>query len=490
MIAIPSNNLTATPSVLNNASDNLNVALDITGTYSGNLILTENPARMMFLATGPDTNIHLYGIDLTSASAPVPVQISNLSLTNINQYCAADTVYAEDNLKTPSSLWAVIHYSSGTPCTSGNGSFVVINYTDSSSTAPATVGLTSTSGFTAMYHSPSGALAGLVLPQGTSLNFYASKTFTGPTALVQNINSASELVDTSSNGQDMLGESVEFYVVTNNAGSQLYRITTTPTATSIYTFQGTDWVSSPRNDATNVYFADTDATSYRILHAPIASGNAALNYTADNTAGTYSLLGSNGTLFAYLLNATGGTATVNTIQAGTASSPTTIATYNNLSGSAFLAESTYGTISSARILVNLTVTPLGTKSSDNINFSGSSLGVTPNSEFEVASTLFGTNVFQVRGITDTTPVLDGGGTLNVYGVSTATATALTLSGGASYTIPTANIAVAGGIGGSPTDIIGFGIVSSGGSTSTGLAIDSASHLIVPITYASSTVQPF
>jgi hypothetical protein len=341
-----------------------------------------------------------------------------------------------------------------------------------------------------MYHS-SGLLAGIVLPQGTNLNYYTSKAFTSPTTLVSNIGTAADLADISSNGQDMLGESVAFYVVTNSPTSKLYRITTAPSATTIYTFQGQEWASSPRNDATNIYFSDGDSTNFRIIKAPIATGAASQIYTRSAAGGTFALVGSNGTLFAFVENTTGGDGSVQTVMDGGGTvTASTIATYTSLNASAFLAETTAGTISSSQILVNLQAGLLGAKSSNHIDFSGNSRSSTANSEFELTSTLFSTSVIQVRGITDTTPVEDGGGTLNVYDVSSTTATPLTLSGGSTYTIPALNLAVAGGIGGSSSNVIGYGIVSGGGSTNTGLAYSTGNHLVVPITYASSSVTPF
>jgi hypothetical protein len=65
-----------------------------------------------------------------------------------------------------------------------------------------------------------------------------------------------------------------------------------------------------------------------------------------------------------------------------------------------------------------------------------------------------------------------------------------LNGGTTYTIPTSSFAVAGAIGGTPTSLVGYGVVSASGSNSTGLAIGTANHLVVPITYANSSVAPF
>ena len=100
-------------------------------------------------------------------------------------------------------------------------------------------------------------------------------------------------------------------------------------------------------------------------------------------------------------------------------------------------------------------------------------------------------VFSVRGITDTGPTAQlGGGTVNTYTVSSGAVAPLKLPGGASYAIPASNVMAIVAIGSSASDAVGVGLLQPLlGGDNAGLATDDASHLIVPISFTNTTVQP-
>jgi hypothetical protein len=472
------------------AADVQLMGLAITATVSGNAITSESLARLMYTAADSGGNIHMYGLDLTSATTPTPVQIGNLSLTADTQIC--DEGFAETNLYSPSTMFVLLHVSTSSTCGTGGDVYEVINYTDSTSTAPTVVSVTSTA-IDGMYHS-TGALAGMILLEGTNLHFYATKAFTSPTTLVPNVTDSVDLVDTTTLGQDLIGDSVAFYSVTNATNTQLYRITTAGTATSVYTAVGLGLDAGDRVDAANIFFTDSDSMHDRILRAPINSGSAVLLYTADATLGNYSLIGSNGSVLAFEEDSNAGNGTVQTISATAATTtPTTIATFTGLQiTSAFLAEATPGTLSSAQVVVNATNVATGAKSSEVLTPSGTvKQALLANSEFEYFSIGLSDILFQVRGITDTGPGSgDGGGSVNTYNVSSSVVTPLTLSGGGAYTIPTANLAIIGAIASTAAEVIGVGVLNSTSGSTTGLAADSTGHLIVPITFTNTAITPF
>jgi hypothetical protein len=498
IFVIPSNNLTATPVFVTQAADAQEAAFAIAGTVTGNRITAESPARMMYTATGSDGKVHMYGLDLTSTSVPVPVQIGNTSLT-AGQFCDSGSS-AQNNLFQPSSLFVLIEISP-TPgnCFSGTDVFEVINYSDSATTAPTVVSsIGPQMDFQALYHS-TGALSGLLLQVGSNLDFFASSAFTSPTAIIQNLtnDSAADLINTTTAGQDLVGDSVVFYVAQDMTTSlqQLYRISATGTATSVYTSPaGGDLEANDTGDALSVFFSNHTGTNFTILRAPIAGGSAVALITEDTSVDNYGLIGSNGTVFAYYENPTSGGAggTIKTISATAASPATVIGSVAGLTISAFSAEATPGTLSSTQILVNAQNSPFtGTRASEAFTFSG---GITQallaNSSFQPFSQDLTGSVYQVRGITDTgSSAVDGGGSVNVYKVSNATVVPLTLSGGGAYAVPATGSIAVGAIGTSASDTIGVGAIFVGGPIA-GIATDNASHLIVPISFANTTIDPF
>jgi hypothetical protein len=504
IFVIPSTNLSATPVFLTSDANAQERAFSFNVSLSGTKIIGDSPARMMYTATGTDGKVHMYSIDLTATSAaPVHVQASSLSLDSADQICD-DGSSASDNELQPSTVWVLLHTNPvGTNCGISGDVYQIINYSDSPSTAPTIVSTISGSiDLNPMYHQ-NGALAGIALQQGTSLNFYPNKTFSTSSPLIQNITVSSfDLIDVTSNGQDNIGDSVSFYTVTDSTSTQLYRVTVgttgnAATATSVYTSvasQPDSLDTADEPDSQFIYATDADSTAFRIQKVPINSGVAVHKYDADATVGNYVLIGSNDTALALYETPNTGPVTLQTVpvtggQVFATTPIGTLAAGASITDS-FLVEATPGTLSTAQILLNLTDLTSQSKSSEVIAMTGGA-AIQPsllNSTFFSFSQVFGNVVHQVRGITDTgLTALLGGGSINEYVVGTGAITPLTLPGGGAYAIPASSQAFVVSIASNASDVVGVGSVF--GATPSGLATDNAVHLIVPITLTNTQITP-
>jgi hypothetical protein len=97
------------------------------------------------------------------------------------------------------------------------------------------------------------------------------------------------------------------------------------------------------------------------------------------------------------------------------------------------------------------------------------------------------NIWQVKGITDTGGSY-GGGTINLVSVSSAlTATALTTTDGAAYTVPSGYYVTLVGFYG--TDVATGALSEPTTGASIGAAVDVSKHVILPISLTNTNVTP-
>ena len=141
----------------------------------------------------------MYGLNLTSTAVPVATQIGTLSLPLVSGAAIStvicDSRSASTNLFDATTLFVVLHIAGTTGCNTTGDVWEVVNYADSSSTAPGVVSIKSTF-FTPLYNA-SGALTGLELLDSASGNLYlyAGESFTSPTTLVSGVTAASTILN-------------------------------------------------------------------------------------------------------------------------------------------------------------------------------------------------------------------------------------------------------------------------------------------------------
>jgi hypothetical protein len=477
-----------------------------------NAITSYSPAAYMFAAIDTSNNIHVYGLDLASTSAPTATQIGSLSLP-LTSGAAVDTVIcdsreASTNIFDATTVFVVLHIAGTTGCNTTGDVWEVVHYTDTSGTAPTVVAIKGTS-FTPLY-GPTGALTGLELLDSASGNLYlyADDSFTSPTTLLSGVTSVSTVLNSEAvNGGAAFAGNELFLSVTTAAGNYLYRLGHgATTAIKEYTATGT-LTGIGVGDGVNVYFNDTvsAATSTTTLWAePLSGGTPTKLYSVSYPATvSYDLLGANTSVLVFYSSTISGSSISSTLlsvpvttlstNATTIGGPFTGAIY---SSSSFLQPATAGEPSTDLVFVNVLDVNSG---GGGTTYSYSSEVVTPggtvkkaltsNSVFlyDAASFLSG-SALQITGITDTAGGY-GGGTFNAVNVGTLASTALTTTGGAAYTVP------AGYVSGFTqlSTTIGAGLLAPMGASSAvsdGGAYDLSKDLIVPISLTNTNVGLF
>ncbi|MFI5284502.1 MAG: hypothetical protein ACHQ0J_15465 [Candidatus Dormibacterales bacterium] len=474
-------------------------------TVNGQTITGYQPFASVYATTGADMNVHVYGLNLTNASVqPSPQQISNLSLASTALIC--DESSAETNLLDPTSLFIVLHLAgTGGTCgttTATGDQWVLMNYTDSATTAPTPLTITTTD-FTALY-SASGALTGIVSldPASSNVYFYTSKAFTSPTTLVGGIMFTDTLDDIETlKSENVFTSSLLWLGVTTAAGVEsLYTITNNGVATKWYTAQGSldSGANGGVDDSSQVYFTDTYTSGAsqqaHILAFPRSGGASMTLYTTASAAPLPTLVGSNDSVLVYYTtsNVAPVSATLWTLPDNAPNNPTQ------------LGATLTGSISNARMYA-----PVGAGPSSDSLFvtvranagavvSYSTEVLTPNGGtlqallagsvfLDKATALSGTEL-QIKGITDTDGG-DGGGTIYNVNIGTLAAQALHTTGGAAFQVPAGN-EMSFAIGESTTiGVAAYSSFVSGGSSTTGLAYDLSQSLIVPVTVTNANTNP-
>jgi len=464
----------------------------------------------VYATTGADNNVHLYGLNLSDASVqPAPQQIGSLSLASTDLIC--DSSSAETNLLQPTSLFVLLHLAGtnglcGTNTTTGD-QWVLVNYTDSATTAPtvlssAPTSITSTD-ITALY-AANGTLSGIVLldPATSNLYFYTSQAFTTPKLLAAGVSMIDRLDDIETvQSANQFSSSLLWLGVTIASTEYLYQITNNGNATSVYTAKGTltAGYNGGVDDNSNIYLTDTYESPLGqqayVLSASLTGGGANILYLTAAAAPVPQLVGSNGSVLVYFTQnvSASSTATFWTLNANVAGSPTQLgATLNGSIESARM----YAPVSAGPGSRSLFVTvraesnsnpPVVTYSTEVLNLTSGNTAqpLLANSVFlDKATALSGTQL-QIKGITDTNGG-EGGGTIYNVSIGNLAAQALMTAGGAPFTVPAGDATYFLG----ESTFIGVGELynsPTGGTTYTGLAYDLSQLLVVPVTVPNANV---
>jgi hypothetical protein len=497
------------------------LGLALNGFVNGSTLPTsETPAVMIYAAEGADGNTHLYGLNLaySSATPPVPTQITNLSVPASMNVCSAGQL--ENDVATPSSLAVVVYVvtpvSGATPGTEGycpaGGTYELAHYTDTPTTAPVVVNLPGGTAnfsalindgpFTGLYQN-AGSLAGVALWDSAdgNLNFYPGETFAGPSTVVANVTEPLAI----------FSRTVEYGVVWTGGDNYLFNGTTAGTTTAyrvnasgsaVGFFFGT--VAGAVQDDNNLYFIGYpgSSTTPAIYKEPLSfSGVANLLSSAlpaPSPSELSTLIWSNDSVLIFE-NATSGAGSSSysllSVPVATAStSATTIAgpITGNLA-SAFMA-SPSGTDTAADILFLSTINESGgvtSFSSQVLTASGTVEQTTPNSVFgsfgTLTTELLG-DVWEIQGITDTSGGY-GGGTIEQLNVGSLAKTAITAAGGAAYTVPTGYGLSMTGFYGTSVAVAQLYSLNSITQHFAAGAIDVSHHVILPLTLANTNVTP-
>jgi hypothetical protein len=81
VFVIPANALAAAPTFVNQGTQTLSLAYAQAITLNGSIGSANLPASYLFAVTDSANNIHIYALDLTSASTPTARQVRSLSLS-------------------------------------------------------------------------------------------------------------------------------------------------------------------------------------------------------------------------------------------------------------------------------------------------------------------------------------------------------------------------------------------------------------------------
>jgi len=527
LFIIPSDKLTSSPAptfVTTDTTQLLGIGTQITVTAG---VATYSPQVMMYADTDSTGTTRIFGLTLAGTSTvPKPTQISNLAVPSTQQICSAGGS-SETDVTKPTTLFVVIQVATSAQCgTGGAGTFEVVHYTDSASTAPVAVSITTTE-INSIYQS--GKLTGLMLYDATakSLDIYADDTFTSPTQKITGLSGTTYVADVLDAAT--LSTAEYFLEVTTTAAANvLYRIDgSTQAASEIQNIMtgSINGVAPP--DDTNLYYqvltpgasSTYTATFYQVA---LTGGTPKLLYTAPTytlngtSITSYRLIGSNDSVVALqytsepftsgLQDPTKATSALYSLPVGaTTTTPTTLATYptGDLLQLSFLAAPSGSGLSSS-VLFATVENAKGTFPAYTYAFSAVSIplngGTAPapiaNSVYEplaIISNQLTDSVWQVTGITDTNGGY-GGGTANVVNVSNLTDTPFTTTGGGHYVFSSGFI---GSLFAISSNNVAVGllfnepaVISGGSLQEDGLAADLTKNFLDPIVITNTVVQPY
>ena len=469
LFLIPSDKLSSSPAptwVTTDTTQLLGIGTKIS-TSGG--VATYSPQVMMYGDTDSTGKTRIFGLTLAgTSSVPTPTQISNLVVPSSQQICAAG-FSSETDVTQPTTLFVVIEVGTLTQCSSGGGSFEVVHYTDSSTTAPVVVNINTTT-IQSVYQN--GKLVGLLLYASTTKSFdlYTDDTFTSPTQKITGLSGVSYVAGVLDAAT--LSTSAYFFQVTTTAAvNELYRIDGSTLAATLIQNLMTGTIGNPAvQDDTNLYYTvitpgASNTTTDTFTQVALTGGTPKTLYTtpafvAASSSGVenYQLIGSNDSVVAFEFSSdpftngmedpTKATATLYTVKVGTTTTtPTTLANYTtgNQLPEVFLAAPT-GSGYPGNILFATVQNATGTFPLFKYGFSAVSIplnGGTPPAPIAksaylplaIVSSHLTDSVWQVTGITDTDSGY-GGGTANLVNVSNLTDTPFTTTGGGHYVFAT------------------------------------------------------
>jgi hypothetical protein len=473
-----------------------------------NVITSELPYSIQYLGPDGSGNMQAFQVVLNNtASVPTPSQRGLIS----NAPYASTTVCGHEtgarNTLQPTTGFAILQYAVA-PNTCGAGFVtVLINASDSSTTAATTVPV-ATNSFADLYLS-TGQLYGLVMlnPSTNALNLYpataaANNTgvpqFTTATTLATGVASYSR-DNNSINRNGQIVNSVAFLTV-NFSGSpapasEIIRVDATGAFSNVHTAVGTlsAGLAIHTRDNTNFYFIDevtgSGSTTYNFWAAPIAGGNAVEIGSLNAATGTtYSIVDSDGTSLLIQANGAG----TNTIYALSVTGPSVqtptqivqftgalLATLDYPSGELFISELGSGAPSS------LVFKPSSSTPATAI------AGPLSGTELEAglgAGYLASGSALELSGVT--APANAAGAHFELFSTSSLTAsTAFTcpLCGGGTYALPTGSSSAALGEY-SATVAVGEIGVSALSGTNVGLVANPQTLEIMQLSVTGSNVS--
>ena len=501
-------------------------------TYGSTPPTTITPALIMYAAAGTDGNTHVYGLNLAnpsnSSTIPTPTQITNLSVPASKNICSGGETQTNGTM--PNTLQVVVYVatpvSGATPGTNGycagvtGGTYYVINYTDSPTTAPTVTSipggsaslpaLANDGNFAPLYQN-TGVLGGLLYWDSTTQdeNFYSNALFTSSTTLLTGVTAtpaACVSVNSVTNGAaQYLGGS---YIanVSTASGTSAYRFTPAGAADKFFAGLAASCVSDPNN----LYFLGTPAggSTQAIYQEPLSTTASPQTLLGGlplaSESALYSLVGSNGSVLIfddYTVSGSGAaSSTLFTVPLGaTSTSATTIGgPYSGGLVTAFLASPSAGPAGNDLLFLSEN-NPTTTDNVTTASFSSQVLSSTgspilPSSSaavwqsFGVFSTELSGYILRISGITDTTGSF-GGATLNLMNVASLSAAPipLTTPGGASFVVPAGNALSTTGFYGTTIAVGEF--ISETTGTVFSAALDVSQHLILPLNLTNTNVTP-
>jgi hypothetical protein len=527
LFLIPSDKLTSAPSpsfITTDKTQLLGIGTQITGSGS---TLTYSPQVMMYADTNSSGVTKIFGLNLVgTGTVPAPAQISNLSLASGTQICQIAAT-SETNITTATTLFAVIEVGTSTQCSGGTGTFEVVHYTDSATTAPVVVSLNTTT-INSIYQD--GKLTALLVFDSatSSLDVYADDTFTSPTQLITSLSSANYVAGVLD--EATLSTSGAFFqVATTSSVNELYRIDGSTLAATLIQNLSTATLGSTVQDDNNLYYivftpGSGGTTTATIEQVALTGGTPKKLYTSPSftqfgatSLASYLLVGSDDSVVAFefysdtftsgIEDPTKATATLYSVPVGTTTTtPTTLETFGTGSElpEVFVAAPSGSGIAS-NVLFATVQKATGSASTPTIAFSAISIplngGTLPapiaNSVYAplpVITSGLTDSVWQVTGITDTNGGY-GGGTANQVNVSTLADTPFTTTGGGNYVFPTG---FGGALFGISSNAIALGFFENGNAvirgTATlqeyGAATDLSKSFFYPVSITNTYVQPY
>jgi hypothetical protein len=497
------------------------LGLALNGFVNGSTLPTsETPAVMIYAAAGADGNTHLYGLNLaySSATPPLPTQITNLSVPASMNVCSAGQL--ENDVAAPSSLAVVVYVvtplSGATPGTAGycpaGGTYELAHYTDTPATAPVVVNLPggtvnfsaliNDGPFTGLYQN-AGSLAGVALwdSADSSLNFYPGETFAGPSTVVANMTEPLAIFSrTVEYGVEWTGGDNYLFSGTTAGTTIAYRMNASGSAAAF--FFGT--VAGAVQDDNNLYFIGYpgSSTTPAIYKEPLSFSSvadvlsSALPAPSPSTSST--LIWSNDSVLIFENSSTSGTGSsysLLSVPVGTTSTTATTIAGPITGGlaSAFMA-SPSGTDTAADVLFLSTINESGGVthfSSQVLTAGGTVQQTTPNAvlgSFGTLTTELQGDVWEIQGITDTSGGY-GGGTIAQLNVGSLAKTAVTAAGGAAYTVPAGYGMSMTGFYGTSVAVAQLYSLNSITQHFAAGAIDVSQHVILPLSLANTNVSP-
>jgi hypothetical protein len=462
LFLIPSDNLSSGPApkfLTNDTTQLLGIGTEIS--VSGGTA-TYSPQVMMYADTNSAGTTNIFGVSLAGTTTfPTPKQISNLAVPSGQQICEIGFSSLTD-VTDPTTLFVVIEVGTATQCTAGTGTYEVVHYLDSASTAPVAVSINTTA-IQSVYEN--GKLVGLLLVDSTTntFNLYKDDTFRSPTKELTSVSSAnyvSGVLDEAT----LSTTGLFFSVTTTAAVTDLYRVDGATLAATLIQNLAAGSIANEAQDDNNLYYllltpGTGGSTTATFNQVALGGGTPELLYTApsftEKTAvNGYQLIGSNDSVLAFefysepftngVEDPTKATATIYTIPVGTTTTtPTMLASYpaGNQLEFAFLSTPSGSALSSSALFATVR-NATGTIAAPTIKYSAVTLPLNgaagppaiTNSVYSplaIISTRLSDSVWQVTGITDTNGGY-GGGTANSVNVGTLADTPFTTVGGGDY----------------------------------------------------------